>query len=341
MNFQNLAIAIVAATTLALPAAAREQIRIAGSSTVFPFTTVVAEQFGRLGKFKTPIVESTGTGGGFKLFCAGIGPQHPDISMASRAIKSSEVDACKAAGVGAVTEIKIGFDGIVLAASKQTPRVNVTRRQVFLALAKNVPQGGKLVRNPYVRWSDIDPKLPANKIEVMGPPPTSGTRDAFVELVMDAGCQGIPEIDALKADAKAHASACQGLREDGAYIDAGENDNLIVQKLAANPSAVGVFGYSFLDQNGDKIHGWQVDGVQPTFEMIASGKYAVSRPLFIYVKNAHVDIVPGLKDFVAEFTSPKAFGADGYLADKGLIPLLADEQRAVRERALALKPLAM
>lgn len=341
MIIRVLGLAIAVAAMLASAAEARDQIRIAGSSTVFPFTTVVAEQFGRLGKFKTPIVESTGTGGGFKLFCAGIGPQHTDISMASRAIKSSEIDACRTNSVGAITEVKIGFDGIVLAAAKQSPRINVTRRHVFLALAKNVPQGGKLVPNPYVRWSDIDPKLPANKIEVMGPPPTSGTRDAFVELVMDVGCQGIPEIDALKADAKAHAQACQALREDGAYIDAGENDNLIVQKLVANHSAVGIFGYSFLDQNGDKIHGWQVDGVQPTFELIATGKYPVSRPLFIYVKNAHVAIVPGLKDFVAEFTSPKAFGADGYLVDKGLIPLLADEQRAVRERALTLKPLAM
>jgi phosphate transport system substrate-binding protein len=341
MTIRILGLAILAAMSLSSAAEARDQIRIAGSSTVFPFTTVVAEQFGRMGKFKTPIVESTGTGGGFKLFCAGVGPQHTDISMASRAIKSSEIDACRASGVRAVTEVKIGYDGIVLANSKKSATANVTRRQVFLALAKNVPQGGKLVPNPYMRWSDIDPKLPAVKIEVMGPPPTSGTRDAFVELVMDAGCQGIAEIDALKSDAKAHASACQALREDGAYIDAGENDNLIVQKLAANPGAVGIFGFSFLDQNADKIQGWKVDGVEPSFEDIASGKYAVSRPLFIYVKNAHMDVVPGLKEFLAEFTSSKAFGADGYLAAKGLIPLPGPEQRAVREQALALKPLAM
>jgi phosphate transport system substrate-binding protein len=275
------------------------------------------------------------------LFCSGVGAQFSDISTASRAIKSSEIELCKKNGVTQITEVKIGFDGIVLASSKAAPRLNLTTKQLFLALAKTVPQGGKLMANPYRTWRDIDASLPATKIEVMGPPPTSGTRDAFVELVMDAACQGIPEIDALKADAKAHGIACKSLREDGAFIDSGENDNLIVQKLVVNARAHGIFGFSFLDANQDKIQGNPIDGVEPLFEAIASGQYGVARPIFIYVKNAHVGIVPGVREFLAEFTSDKAMGNDGYLARDGLIPLPADERKDVSQRAARLQALAM
>jgi phosphate transport system substrate-binding protein len=333
----TVALAALATLALAGQAEARDQIRIVGSSTVFPFSTAVAEQFGRAGPFKTPVVESTGTGGGFKLFCAGVGVDHPDISNASRKIKDSEIEACAKNGVTAITEVKIGYDGIVLASSKATPPINLTVRTVFLALAKQVPIDGKLVDNPYKTWSEIDPTLPNAKIEMLGPPPTSGTRDAFVELVMDKACGEFEEIKALEGDAK--QAACQSIREDGAYVEAGENDNLIVQKLGANPAAFGIFGFSFLDQNADKIQGNAMDGVVPTFEAIADGSYEVSRPLFFYVKNAHVDVIPGIKEFVAEFVSDKASGDEGYLSDKGLIPLPAGERTRRMQQALALQPL--
>ncbi|MGH6927352.1 MAG: PstS family phosphate ABC transporter substrate-binding protein [Dongiaceae bacterium] len=333
----TVALAALATLALAGQAEARDQIRIVGSSTVFPFSTAVAEQFGRAGQFKTPVVESTGTGGGFKLFCAGVGVDHPDISNASRKIKDTEIEDCAKNGVAAITEVKIGYDGIVLANSKATAPISLTVKTVFLALAKQVPVDGKLVDNPYESWSEIDPSLPNAKIEVLGPPPTSGTRDAFVELVMDKACGEIAEIEALEGDAK--KAACQSIREDGAYVEAGENDNLIVQKLEANPAALGIFGFSFLDQNSDKIQGNAMDGVAPTFETIADGSYEVSRPLFFYVKNAHVDVIPGVKEFVAEFVSDKASGDEGYLADKGLIPLPTGEREQVMQQALALQPL--
>jgi len=331
------AAAAVALASFASAQSARDYISVVGSSTVYPFTTTVAEQFGRAGQFKTPVVESTGTGGGFKLFCAGVGVDHPDISNASRKIKDTEIEDCAKNGVAAITEVKIGYDGIVLANSKATAPINLTVKTVFLALAKQVPVDGKLVDNPYKSWSEIDPSLPNAKIEVLGPPPTSGTRDAFVELVMDKACGEIAEIEALEGDAK--KAACQSIREDGAYIEAGENDNLIVQKLEANPAALGIFGFSFLDQNSDKIQGNAMDGVAPTFETIADSSYEVSRPLFFYVKNAHVDVIPGVKEFVAEFVSDKASGDEGYLADKGLIPLPTGEREQVMQQALALQPL--
>lgn len=331
-------IAALAVLAIAGHAQARDQIRIVGSSTVYPFTTAVAEQFGGSGQFKTPIVESTGTGGGLKLFCAGVGVDHPDVTNASRKIKDSEIEMCKTNGVGEITEVKIGYDGIVLANSKNHGAYSLTVQQVWLALAKEVQIDGKLVVNPHVSWADVDPSLPAEKIEVLGPPPTSGTRDAFLELVMDKACE---EFDAIKAieDKDAKKAACQTIREDGAYIDAGENDNLIVQKLEANPKAIGIFGFSFLDQNSDKLQGSTMDGVAPTFESIADGSYEVSRPLFIYVKNAHVGVIPGIKEFVAEFVSDRASGDEGYLTDKGLIPLPADERKAVMSSAMALQPL--
>ncbi|HEY7688733.1 MAG TPA: PstS family phosphate ABC transporter substrate-binding protein [Dongiaceae bacterium] len=333
------AITLAALATLALAgeAQARDEIRIVGSSTVFPFSTAVAEQFGKAGSFKTPVVESTGTGGGIKLFCAGVGVDHPDIANASRKIKDSELEACKGNGVTEVTEVKIGYDGIVLANSKAGPALQLTIKNVFLALAKQVPVDGKLVDNPYKNWSEIDPALPNEAIEVLGPPPTSGTRDAFVELVMDKACGEFAEISALEGDAK--KAACQSVREDGGYVEAGENDNLIVQKLEANPVAVGIFGFSFLDQNADKIQGSAMDGVVPTFETIADGSYEVSRPLYFYVKNAHVGVIPGIKEFVSEFVSERATGEEGYLADKGLIPLPAGEREQVMQASMALTPM--
>jgi phosphate transport system substrate-binding protein len=333
----TLSVGALALLALTGQAEARDQIRIVGSSTVFPFSTAVAEQFGKTGGFKTPVVESTGTGGGFKLFCAGVGVDDPDITNASRAIKDSEIADCKKNGVTEITEVKIGYDGIVLANSKTHAGYELTVKDVWLALAKQVPVGGKLVDNPAKTWKDVNPALPADKIEVLGPPPTSGTRDAFVELVMDKGCGEFAEVKALEGKAK--QAACQTIREDGAYVEAGENDNLIVQKLEANPKALGIFGFSFLDQNADKLQGSKMDGVTPTFETIADHSYEVSRPLFFYVKNAHVGTIPGIKEFVAEFVSEKASGEDGYLADKGLIPLPAAEHEKSMQSALALAPM--
>ncbi|MEZ5541335.1 MAG: PstS family phosphate ABC transporter substrate-binding protein [Pseudomonadota bacterium] len=317
--------------------AARDTIMIVGSSTVYPFATVVAEHFGKSTQFKTPKIESTGSGGGLKLFCAGAGVDTPDITNASRKIKTSEIETCKQNGVSEIVEIKIGYDGIAIANSKQAPQLSLTLRDLFLALAKDVPAtdgSEKLVANPYKTWKDVNPTLPDTAIEVLGPPPTSGTRDAFVELAMEGGCDSFDWIKAMKkTDKDAYQAACQTIREDGAYIEAGENDNLIVQKLEANPKAVGIFGFSFLDQNSDKIQGSKVDGVAPEFESIASGEYAVSRPLFMYVKKAHVGSIPGIEEYLAEFTSEKAWGQNGYLADKGLIPMPDAERGQMAQTA--------
>jgi len=316
-------LAAVSAITFVGAAQAAEQIKIVGSSTVYPFSTTVAEQFGKTSKFKTPIVESTGSGGGLKLFCAGIGKRHPDITNASRRIKKSEVERCAKNGIKDIVEVKVGYDGIAVANSKKAQKFKLTRTEIFLALAKDVPDGeGKTKPNPNKTWKDVNAALPAIKIEVLGPPPTSGTRDAFVELAMEGGCKKFKWIKKMKkTDKKAYKALCHTIREDGAYIEAGENDNLIVQKLEANPKALGIFGYSFLDQNADKVQGSLIDGKAPTFENIATGKYKVSRPLFFYVKKAHLYRVAGLRAFVAEFTSEKAWGPDGYLVDKGMIPM--------------------
>ncbi len=331
--------ATIAASFTASQAMARDQIRIVGSSTVYPFATVVAERFGKSTKFKTPVIESTGSGGGLKLFCAGVGDQHPDITNSSRAIKKSEVEKCMKNGVTSVTEVKIGYDGIVVSNSKASPQMTVSRKQLYLALAKDVPAGeGQTQPNPYKMWSDIDPSLPKVKIEVLGPPPTSGTRDAFVELVMEHGCESFGWVKALaKKDKKKFKAICHGVREDGGYIEAGENDVLIVKKLEANASAFGIFGFSFLDQNADKIQGSKIEGKDPTFDAIADGSYPVSRPLFFYVKNAHVGKTPGIKEFIAEFTSEKSWGKDGYLSEKGLIPMPDAERKKYAADANGLK----
>jgi phosphate transport system substrate-binding protein len=341
---QKLTLAVVATLTLASAAyaqSARDYINVVGSSTVYPFTTTVAEQFGKANaSFKTPKVESTGTGGGFKLFCGGVGVQHPDVSNASRAIKKSEIETCAKNGVTDIIEINIGFDGIVIASSKKNKPMPLTIKDLWLALAKEVPDPatGKLVTNNFKTWKDINAALPANKIEVLGPPPTSGTRDAFVELVMDHGCKEFATIKELeKADEKKAKAVCQTVREDGVFIEAGENDNLIVQKLVANPNALGIFGFSFLEENLDKIQGETINDVAPSFESIADGKYPVSRPLFIYVKKAHVGVIPGIKEFIAEFTSEKAVGDEGYLGKKGLIPLPDAKRKQVAADANSLK----
>lgn len=343
LNFRGSLLGAAAlALVLAAPAAAREQIRIVGSSTVFPFSTAAAEQFGRSTKFPTPVVESTGSGGGLKLFCAGVGVNYPDITNSSRRIKRSEVNRCAKNGVQEIIEVRLGYDGIVIANSRKGVRHPLTKEWIFRALAKQVPVKGKLVDNPYRRWSDIAASLPKEKIEVLGPPPTSGTRDAFVELAMEGGAKAIPMLAELrKQDKQRFKAIAHAIREDGAYIEAGENDNLIVQKLEANRKALGIFGFSFLDQNSDRLQGNPVESVLPSFENIASGDYGVSRSLYVYVKKAHIGVVPGIQQFVAEFTSEAAAGEDGYLADKGLIPLPAEERRAVRKAAQKQTPLEL
>ena len=337
---------LLAGTTgMAGAGSARDYISIVGSSTVYPFATVVAEQFGKTTSFKTPKIESTGSGGGLKLFSAGVGVEHPDITNASRRIKKSEFEKCQKNGVKDIIEVKVGYDGIVLAYSKKTKQMNISRKDIFMALAKDVPDPSgaqKLVPNPYKTWKDVNPKLPATKIEVLGPPPTSGTRDAFVELAMEGGAKKFDWIKAMKKkDKNAYKAICHTIREDGAYIEAGENDNLIVQKLNANPDALGIFGFSFLDQNADKIQGSVVDGMAPTFEAIADGKYPVSRPLYFYVKKAHANTIPGIKEYLKEFTSEKAWGPDGYLSDKGLIPMPNAERKLFQENVAALKTLSL
>ena len=312
------AASLLIASHLANAQVARDQITVVGSSTVYPFTAAVAEQFGRAGKFKTPKVESTGTGGGIKLFCNGIGPQHPDVANASRAMKKSEFETCAKNGVTDILEIKIGFDGLTIAENKTGPMSALTKKQVYLALAKTIPVNGQMVPNPNKTWKDVDASLPAIKIEVLGPPPTSGTRDRFLELFMEEGC----ELENKKQ--------CHAIREDGAYVEAGENDNLIAQKLAANKNALGIFGYSFLEENTDKLKGLKIDGIAPSFETIASAKYTAARPLFVYIKKQHIGVIPGLREFANEYVSDKAIGEEGYLSDRGLVSL--DKSDLVKSR---------
>jgi len=313
-------------------ASAGDEVRIVGSSTVYPFSTVVAERFGRTSAYKTPIVESTGTGGGFKLFCADAGPDTIDVSNASRAVKDSEIKLCASNGVNNIIEVKIGYDGIVLANSNEADRMELTVRDIFLALASKVPAGtdGELKENDAVYWSDVNADLPKKRIEVLGPPPTSGTRDAFAELAMEGGCKTFDWIKAVKkSDKSLYKEICHSVREDGVYIEAGENDNLIVQKLSTNPEALGIFGYSFLDQNGDKVQASLVNGVEVNFDTIADGSYPIARSLFFYVKGENLDTTPALGPFLQAFISEEATGEDGYLADRGLIPLSAEERSAM------------
>jgi len=329
----------------AVAQAGRDYVYMVGSSTVFPFTTVVAERFGRNTDYRTPKVESTGTGGGFKLFCDGIGVDHPDITSASRRIKRSELESCAAAGVSDIVEIRIGYDGIVFANALAAPEFELSLRHIYLALARRVPGpvAGELIDNPYRRWSAIDPALPDQRIEILGPPPTSGTRDEIVEHAMQGGCDTFPWIQGLAAvDPDRYRAICHTVREDGVFIETGENDNLIVQKLEANPRAVGIFGFSFLDQNLSRVKGALIEGVAPTFDSIAGQRYAISRPLYLYVKKAHVDVIPGLRGFLAELSSERAWGDEGYLSQRGLITMPARERQAVAAviSELATIPLA-
>ena len=358
-------------------AAGRDTVNIVGSSTVYPFATVVAERFGRSSSFKAPKIESTGSGGGLKLFCKGVGAGTPDITNASRRIKKSEYDKCQNNGVTDIVEVLVGYDGIAVANSKKSPMFKLARKDIFMALAKDIPgPDGKLVPNPNKTWKDVNSSLPATRIEVLGPPPTSGTRDAFAELALGGGAKKIPDLKALhgmKADKADDIKAMMGklgiptgvynammekkgkapkgkdifkavayaVREDGAYIEAGENDNLIVQKLEANPDALGIFGFSFLEENGDKVQGSEVDGVVPNFDSIASGDYPVSRPLYFYIKGAHVGRIPGIQEYAMEFTSKKAMGDDGYLPERGLIPLGKKELKQVQADVKELKRLEL
>jgi phosphate transport system substrate-binding protein len=327
---------ILACIAALQPAAAqtRNQIRITGSSTVFPFSTLVAENFARAGKFRAPIVEATGTGSGIKLFCSGIGANFPDIANASRRIKASEIEECRKAGVTRIVEVKIGFDGIVLAHSKQRAQFPLTIAQIYLALAAT--PGGQAQKA--TNWRQINATLPNERIQVIGPSPTSGTRDAFNELVMEAGCvAAFPKMADLKKTNEAkYKEICTRIREDGAYIQAGEQDNLIVQRLIRDKNLIGVFGYSFLEENKDRIEGSPLNGVLPTFENIGSGKYPVARSMYLYAKRAHVGVIPGLAEFLAEFTKESTFGPEGYLADHGLIPLPNAERQSVRTNTARL-----
>lgn len=342
-SLKKLLNATIAASTLlcgtTLSASAQDQIRIVGSSTVFPFATAAAEEFGNTAPFKTPIVEATGTGGGLKLFCAGIGVGHPDIVNASRRIKKTEIDVCRSNGVNDIVEIKIGFDGIVLASSKESQSMQLSLRDLYLALAAEIPapgtEGGmgNMIANPHNSWRDINPALPNQPIMVLGPPPTSGTRDAFNELAIEAGCNTFSGMMALKqSNMRVHQSLCHAIREDGAFVEVGENDNLIVQKIQTNKQAIGIFGFSFLDQNTDVIKAHIItntenEAYELTPETISGGEYPISRSLFLYAKKAHLGAVPGLREYLNEITSERASGEYGYLTDRGLIPLPDDERK--------------
>jgi phosphate transport system substrate-binding protein len=330
-----LALTIIGLVACGVPP--RKQIWVVGSSTLYPFIAAAAEQYGRAGGEFTPIVEANGTGGGIKLFCGGVGLEYPDIANASRQIKDKEKELCAQHGVMKVTEFAVGFDGIVLANLKSSTRYHLTLNQLFLALAKVLPnEKGELVANHYQKWNEIDSALPATKIEVYGPPPTSGTRDAFVELVMEHECKALPAFVAAYPDEDKRKEQCRLLREDGAFIDAGENDNIIVQKLQSNKLALGLFGYSFLEQNMDSLQGSVIDSAEPSFEKIADGSYPISRSLYIYIKQQHVSLIAGLLPFAKEILSEKAIGAEGYLAYKGLIPLPRLSRNLNRERLMAI-----
>lgn len=346
LSLMKLSLCIFATSLLALPLVAftleafsRDRIQIVGSSTVFPFATAVAETFGQFSSFPTPVVESTGSGGGIKLFCSGVGSTTPDITNASRRIKSKELETCQNNGVTSI-EVKIGYDGIVLGSVKGGVELSITREHIFNALAKQVVIDGELVDNPHEQWSDVDSSLPAIKIEVLGPPPTSGTRDAFVELAMEYGAKQSPLLaDLSKSDKSAFKRIAHSVREDGVYVEAGENDNLIVQKLKANKNAIGIFGFSFLDQNSDQLQSAIVEGREAEFEYIADGSYPISRSLFFYVKKEHIGEIPGLREYIAEFVNPDTWGDEGYLIDKGLIPLTDSERSVISEQALGLTAL--
>lgn len=337
MNKKLIGAALMAAATLVatqVQAGTRNTISIVGSSTVYPFATVVAERFGSRTEFPTPKIESTGSGGGMQIFCQGIGTEHPDITNASRRMKPSEYELCQSRGVKEITEFRIGSDGIVIASSKSAQNLNLTLKQLFLALGEKIPQNGEWIANPNKKWSDVDASLPNVPIRVMGPPPTSGTRDSFNELALQGGCEELPETQGM--DKKLLKSVCQSVREDGAFIEAGENDNLIVQKLIGDPNMYGVFGFGFLEENADRLQAATLDGVEPTADNIASDKYPVARSLFFYVKKAHIGVVPGIHEYVHEFVSVSAMGPNGYLKDVGLIVPPRAQLLELNEKAISM-----
>jgi phosphate transport system substrate-binding protein len=336
-NRKFLLAATIAAISIPAAADARTQMRAVGSSTVYPFAKVVAERISRANpRLGTPIIESTGTGAGMKLFCAGVGEKYPDVENASRRMKASEAKQCAANGVTQVTEIQVGIDGIAFATAKGTPLQNLTTREIYMALAKT--PWGKVNRTK--TWKDINARYPAIPIRVYGPPPTSGTRDALGELIMSAGCDSNPGMAAIKkASEDRYKAICSGMREDGAFIQAGENDNLIVQKIEANAGTIGIFGYSYLEENLNRLKGLQINGVTPTYEAISSFKYPGARPLYIYIKNAHAGAIPAVRAYAAEFTKESAFGPSGYLRKSGLIASPNGIRARSQQAARGLKPL--
>ena len=339
MTFKKTSMALFASALLATTLSARDQIKIVGSSTVYPFSSAVAEELGKNGKVPTPVVESTGTGGGLKLFCSGFGIDTPDIANASRKIKDKELQQCAENGVLNITEALIGFDGIAIAQDSKVAGFNVTKAQLALAVAEEVPSkdGKTLIKNPYKKWSDIDASLPNREIVVYGPPKSSGTRDSFEELVLQHVFEKMPVYtDLFKADEKTNKKyeKYSVIRTDGVYVESGENDNLIVQKLTKNPAALGIFGYSFLEENKDKVSAVTVDNIAPTPENISSSKYPVARSMYFYIKNSHIDQVPAIKEYVNLFMSEKMIGKDGILADIGLIPLDAKVREEARKKAV-------
>jgi phosphate transport system substrate-binding protein len=339
MTFKKTSMAIIASALLATTLSARDQIKIVGSSTVYPFSSSVAEEFGATTKFPTPVVESTGTGGGMKLFCAGVDLNTPDITNASRRMKDKEFKLCEENGVTDITEAIIGFDGIAIAQSSKVKVFNVTKAQLALAVAAEVPSkdGKTLIANPYKKWSDIDASLPNREITVYGPPKSSGTRDSFEELVLQHVFEKMAVYtDLFKADETKNKQykAYSVLRTDGVYVESGENDNLIVQKLTKNDAAIGIFGYSFLEENKDKVVGLTIDNITPTVDTISSGKYPIARSMYFYVKNAHAKDVPALKDYTNLFMSEKMIGSDGILTELGLVVLPEDVRSAARTRVM-------
>lgn len=336
MSFTKISTSVMAVMVLsATSAAARDEIRIVGSSTVFPYTQAVAEQFANNTGAPSPIVESTGTGGGMKIFCGGIGEQHPDITGASRAMKPSEYELCQSNGVTDISEALIGFDGLSMAVSRSNDfDWNLTLGEVYMALGAQVPVDGEWVDNPYTKWSEINSDLPDTEILAYGPPPTSGTRDAFVELAMHTGCEELDYVASGDFDGDWVTENCSRMRTDGPFVEAGENDNLIVQRIEADPNAMGIFGYSFLYENLDKLKGVSIEGVEPSIETIADKSYPVSRPLYFYVKNAHRGVIPNLNEFIEEYMSDDALASGGYLSERGLVPLAEDRMKALQDAVL-------
>lgn len=319
-----------AVTAGALDLGSRRHVAIVGSSTVYPIVAVAAEHFSRTSNYHSPVVESTGTGGGLKLFCAGVGLETPDVAMASRRMLEAEREDCRAQGVDEVAELKIGYDAIVFARAKDARLLELSTMDIYLGLAREVPDPAgaqRLVTNPYRRWNAVNPALPDLPIHVLGPPPTSGTRDLLAERVMEKACGQIGFLATLRqTDGEEFRRRCRALREDGAYVDAGENDARLVRKLIDDPGALGILGYNFLERNADRLQAARVDGERPDVASIQAEVYPLSRPLFLYVKIAHVGVVPGLGDFLRRVASEDAWGEDGYLEDQGLIPMPADER---------------